>query len=406
MANTFNANQWYYFTLNDHPQHHVGMAPYINWPNDPEWVLPGTVGEPTHYYDGWTRFYITPNQQAIPSAFTCEYGPMSFAVVSGEPDEDVATIAGSYDGSSYHVDWAGPKNVTEGYIVKYATASMHTNGFSTGTVCGGTPGTQDNAYTYVNWTCKIAQVPSLYVAIRPQPPVIGATGNGISPIILTFAASPMYASNDQVTVSGVGGNTAANGTWNVTPITWQFWRFLDSSLVQVVVSGGTATVTTASAHNLVAGQVVQIYNATDSGNWGYAPTTTVLTVPSTTTFTISTTEASGTYTTASTPNLQVWSLPAISLQGSTGNGAWTSGGTVQATSNTTDFTEILIPSPAYPCDLNSDGVVNSLDVALAIQMGLGQLACTADFDGSGTCDIVDVQRVTNAATGQPCGVGP
>jgi hypothetical protein len=59
-----------------------------------------------------------------------------------------------------------------------------------------------------------------------------------------------------------------------------------------------------------------------------------------------------------------------------------------------------------PCDLNSDGVVNSTDVQLATNQALGTNACgTADLSGDGTCTVVDVQRVINASLGQACRVG-
>jgi hypothetical protein len=403
LANAVNSGEWYYFTLNGHPQHQVGQGSGINWPNDPEYVNP-TTGAAVHYYDGLTRWYVNPYFLAIASGSTCEFGPISFSAVSGESDEDVSTVTGSYDGTAYHADWAGPKNVTESFTVHYATASMHTNGFSSGTDCGTTPQTQGDTYTYVNWTCTVAQVPNLYVAIRPHPVVIGATGNGVSPIRLSFAADPMWAANDQITVSGVSGNTAANGTFNLTPHTWQFWTIANSGLSQIVVSGGVATVTTASAHNLETGQAVMVYNPNDPNTWGYAPLYTV-TVTGSTTFTFPTTQPNATYNSSSTPSLQVWSLPSVDLQGSTGNGAYTSGGSVVATSDTNDFTEISMASGlANACDLNSDGVVNSTDVNLAVQMALGQIVCTANINGAGVCNVVTVQRVINATLGQGCNV--
>jgi hypothetical protein len=77
-------------------------------------------------------------------------------------------------------------------------------------------------------------------------------------------------------------------------------------------------------------------------------------------------------------------------------------------SSTTGFTEVLISSREKrpnPCDLNSDGVVNSADVTLAIQMSLGQTACTANLNGAGVCNVLTVQRVINAANGQDCDGG-
>ena len=59
------------------------------------------------------------------------------------------------------------------------------------------------------------------------------------------------------------------------------------------------------------------------------------------------------------------------------------------------------------CDINGDGVVNVLDVQLAINAAMGLIACGAkDLDGNGRCDPVDVQRVITAALGGACHIGP
>lgn len=58
-----------------------------------------------------------------------------------------------------------------------------------------------------------------------------------------------------------------------------------------------------------------------------------------------------------------------------------------------------------PCDLNSDGTVNTTDVQLAINMTLGLSSCTANIDGPEVCDAVVVQRVINAADGGSCVIG-
>jgi hypothetical protein len=58
------------------------------------------------------------------------------------------------------------------------------------------------------------------------------------------------------------------------------------------------------------------------------------------------------------------------------------------------------------CDLNDNGVVDVVDLQVAINAALGLSACnTADLDGNGTCNIVDVQRIVLAALGSPCHVG-
>jgi hypothetical protein len=58
------------------------------------------------------------------------------------------------------------------------------------------------------------------------------------------------------------------------------------------------------------------------------------------------------------------------------------------------------------CDLNGDGIVNGADVDLALKQSLGTIPCTnGDLDGNGSCNVVDVQRVVNAANGQACRIG-
>ena len=60
---------------------------------------------------------------------------------------------------------------------------------------------------------------------------------------------------------------------------------------------------------------------------------------------------------------------------------------------------------ANPCDLNSDGKVDVADVQAAINMSLGQAVCTANIYGTGVCNVVVVQRVTNASMGSSCVTG-
>ena len=54
------------------------------------------------------------------------------------------------------------------------------------------------------------------------------------------------------------------------------------------------------------------------------------------------------------------------------------------------------------CDLNHDGMVNSADVTLAINMALGIAPCSVSIEGPSTCTVITVQRVFNASLGQPC----
>jgi hypothetical protein len=53
-------------------------------------------------------------------------------------------------------------------------------------------------------------------------------------------------------------------------------------------------------------------------------------------------------------------------------------------------------------DLNGDGVVNILDVQLAVNQALGITPCTSgDVNSDGVCNVIDVQLVISAAIGTP-----
>jgi hypothetical protein len=47
-----------------------------------------------------------------------------------------------------------------------------------------------------------------------------------------------------------------------------------------------------------------------------------------------------------------------------------------------------------------------LDVQLMVSQALGTAACTNKLDGAASCDVIDVQRVVNAALGGACRLGP
>jgi hypothetical protein len=70
------------------------------------------------------------------------------------------------------------------------------------------------------------------------------------------------------------------------------------------------------------------------------------------------------------------------------------------------FLSVFFPATIFAqnaCDLNGDGVVNAVDVELAVRMTVGLATCTANVAGPGICTAVVVQRVTNAsAPGATC----
>jgi hypothetical protein len=55
------------------------------------------------------------------------------------------------------------------------------------------------------------------------------------------------------------------------------------------------------------------------------------------------------------------------------------------------------------CDLNDDGLVNALDVQIAVNATIGLGVCTnGDLNGNGNCDVADLQRIIVAALGSLC----
>jgi hypothetical protein len=60
------------------------------------------------------------------------------------------------------------------------------------------------------------------------------------------------------------------------------------------------------------------------------------------------------------------------------------------------------PSPGR-CDLNGDGVVNLLDVQMAIAQALGSVPCrSGDLNGDGVCNVLDVQLIVKSVLGGSC----
>lgn len=55
-----------------------------------------------------------------------------------------------------------------------------------------------------------------------------------------------------------------------------------------------------------------------------------------------------------------------------------------------------------PCDSNSDGTTNALDVQLSINQALAFTPCVTDVNVDGTCNVIDLQRIANAALTGTC----
>jgi predicted outer membrane repeat protein len=80
-----------------------------------------------------------------------------------------------------------------------------------------------------------------------------------------------------------------------------------------------------------------------------------------------------------------------------GDGFW-DGLEVERGTNPTDADSF--PTPEVPGDVDADGVVNAVDVQMAINGALGLATpAPADVNGDGTANAIDVQQVINAALG-------
>lgn len=61
------------------------------------------------------------------------------------------------------------------------------------------------------------------------------------------------------------------------------------------------------------------------------------------------------------------------------------------------------PPTLSPCDLNGDSSTSVIDVQLCSNQSIGSTGCTnGDIDRNGVCNVVDTQRVVNAALGGAC----
>src|SRR5208283_2991033 len=85
---------------------------------------------------------------------------------------------------------------------------------------------------------------NLYYGIVPEMCVSGVSGSGVSPIAISFRQAPGMSAGDHVTVTGVGGNTAANQstvTINTVVTRQEFYRSNQGASVTPNMTGITVT---------------------------------------------------------------------------------------------------------------------------------------------------------------------
>lgn len=477
----FYANDWSMWEIVATPTHHVSAAlSTINYPNDPtfqgsmepQWTGHQAGQSPRHYFNALNAWY---NNYGPVEVGGVDLGgsylfdrPRFDTVAGGEPEEFAgnayvtwtATRATSGN-QGYEISFTTPRYVNATYDVKYSTSgSLKTAGFSTGTTFCSASATGSG---YESAWCEgptMAKASSIWIGIRPTMPLQACTGNGshgaadsASPIwcMTEHDSDPMLPAGTTVTVTGVGGNTAANqtnatlagvqgrkfwwagdpqyvyapnhadsdnvasfsdnggahlvkvtrtlhglttgdqvevltaggnvnGIWTATVIdannftldttvystvcpsgcsSGEIRKFVNGGLTSVVSTGGgagaTCTATTSSAHGLASGWKIAVRNTSDvnlgqiSDNVAGAgtPFYKVATVPTTTTLTFACPNVpSGTYktdySTSAMMVMEAWA--AFALPGS-GNGDYTSGGSVVSTDDNTGFREIMFSPP-------------------------------------------------------------
>jgi len=184
------ANRWVKVEMNATPTHRLGGSPGTNWSPHPH-----SGGK---YFDQLTRFYIAIGGNTAAAPMTCWLDDFKLFEESGEPDDKVKSITATYTGSGYEVSWDASKWSSEAYEVRYATQSMKTNGFASGTQ-GGTRNPPGDDYGGVVWTSPAMAESSsgMYFAIRP------VNGNSFTEIYL-----PRY---------GSGASPAPPPTSDTTP---------------------------------------------------------------------------------------------------------------------------------------------------------------------------------------------
>lgn len=363
------ANQWYQAAVTRKFDHMSGGGVW-SFPEDRSW----NVGNGVHYMDSLTRFYISTSADSadIPSRgrwsnATIDFDDFVFSSQSGEPEGVIASMFWGYSGpisgyptGRYDVGWMGPLNIRCSYEVRYSSTSMKVNGFSSGTSGGSAIDCWNSTTEYYRWHSNdIAASAGQYIGIRPTFMVGQAYTGGSGDIIVSSGnresggdgADLFMATGSHVTISGVSGCTAANGSWTVTQVPRDRWYLIDTSvnpsvpgtLSSVVVSSGVATATMTVDHGLEVGRLVT-YMENDQGLHFVTP---VLSVPTTKSITFSWAVADGTYNGGSG---YIYAYDGIRLNGSGAcNSAFvpssgTTYPTLVSTDDTSNFTELAPPS--------------------------------------------------------------
>ena len=197
------------------------------------------------------------------------------------------------------------------------------------------------AFTAVQATAALQAIRDA-IASLPIPAPLQVTGASYaSPIAITTATAHGLETGAQVSITGVGGNTNANGTFTITIVNATSFTLDGSAGNGAWTSGGIVTpsyqvtgasnaspiaITTATAHGLETGAQVSITGV--GGN----------------------TNANGTFT------ITIVNATSFTLNGSAGNGAWTSGGIVTPSYYPSTIQTIFLSALATATSVSSDAI--------------------------------------------------
>jgi hypothetical protein len=187
------------------------------------------------------------------------------------------SAAVTYTGSRYEVSFYGTAWSNISYKFMYSTSDMTSIGFSHG-IDGGAaiPSTQTSEGGNVWFSGATSALGNVYFGIRPTFSIGGCSGAGQSPIwcVLDYNLDMNYATGDHVTVSGVGGNTAANQT-NAALAGYrprQYWtRFNPQVYTGYVATAftnnrGLIQITTTPSNNFKTGDQIQCFSCGGNAN--------------------------------------------------------------------------------------------------------------------------------------------
>jgi hypothetical protein len=243
----------------------------------------------TNINDGYIDFYGIENNT----------NNTKFLIAANVPVfNNVATVsADGFDG--YSMVWPAPSG-TYGIEAIYKPSSSCFAQFNS-------PDTFSSALKKVTLNGIISEM-----TLTASPYIITNASNE-SPIMITTSSQHALNNNDYVSISGVVGNTAANGTFKITTL---------SSNISATTATSPIQVTTSSNHNFVTGQLVTIVGVDDNpaanGIW-------TITVNGATTFTLDNSSSSS----HSNAGGIAYSSNTFKLNGTTGNGSYIGGGIVK-----------------------------------------------------------------------------